>query len=462
MALSLENKKAPTASVNTKGALRSRVFETRFRCEAGFQGSQLRRTVQRFRATPRLLVKNKNVSKRNRRRKKKIHNSSQATSQPVLAKKGGLESCSSAIHAVMADIKAVSVERSHRALDEDRVDGIENQHRTPLASSALSTKNVDPWVKYLDGAPPTKTKPEVMDDSQAEIVSKDSEHAKESKLPEVVHLSVKRADDNFLRLEQNLGCELPVCVANRRDVNKPAIEICGSEGVLWRLERTASSLLPAPEHHPIWLWLLDGFHAAARQGCKEAPRIRISLAQMAKDLSRTPNGQWYRDVDEALSRFSRMVIIAGQSLHVPSGHVVSKSGALGTLCNYVSWRTQSAKERESLVDGLEGWVQPGPFVWDSIRSGYLKAVPLLAVRNLQSYVAQRLYLYLSKHCKPGGQFKVSMNKLLPKIPMACSSDQVRKKLKPHHETLLGLDFLACEPVYEGRGRGLMVTYQRHP
>jgi hypothetical protein len=417
------------------------------------------------------------MGKRNRRRRKKICNSPQATSQPALAKKGGLESCSSAIHAVMADIKAVSVERSHKEekfqaqqstsspshpkipLNEDRVDSIGTQPRTPLASSVLSTKSVDPWVKYLDGPLLTKTKPEVMDDLQAEIVSGNSEHAKESKLPEVVHLSVKRVDDNFLRLEQNLGCELPVCVANRRDVNKPAIEIRGSEGVLWRLERTASSLLPAPEHHPIWLWLLDGFHAAARQECKEAPRIRISLAQMAKDLRRTPNGQWYRDVDEALSRFSRMVITAGQSLHVPSGHVVNKSGAFGTLCNYVSWRTQSAKERESLIDGIEGWVQPGPFVWDSIRSGYLKAVPLLAVRNLRSYVAQRLYLYLSKHCQPGGRYKVSFTKLLPKIPMSLSKNS-KEKLEPHHKALLESGFLASGPVYEGRGARLMVTYER--
>jgi hypothetical protein len=426
------------------------------------------------------------MGKRNRRRHKKIRNASQATSQPVLPKKSGLESCSNEIQAVMAHIKArdarsrkeeklqiqqstsspphpeIVLNESSKTVAGGREDGIRNQHQVSSATSALSTKSADPWVKYLDGIPPRKTKPEVMDKLQAEIASGDSENVKESKLPKVVDLPVKRANDDFLRLEQNLGCELPVCVANRRDVNKPAIEICNSDGVLWRLERTASSLLPAPEHHPIWLWLLDRFHAAAHQGCKEAPRIRISLAQMAKDLRRTPNGQWYRDVDEALSRFSRMVITAGQSLHVPSGHVASKSGALGTLCNYVSWRTQSARERESLIDGLEGWVQPGPFVWDSIRSGYLKAVPLLAVRNLQSYVAQRLYLYLSKHCQPGGQFKVSINKLLPKIPIAYSSDQVRKRLKPHHETLLGLDFLACEPVYEGRGRGLMVTYQRHP
>jgi hypothetical protein len=431
-------------------------------------------------------VKNKNVSKRNRRRHKKIRNASQAISQPVLAKKSGLESCSNEIHAVMAHIEAWN-ERSQReeklqvqeaasspphpeiVLNESsktvaggREDGIRNQHQVSSATSALSTKSADPWVKYLDGVPPSKTKPEVMDKVQAEIASGDSENVKESKLPKVVDLPVKRADDDFLRLEQNLGCELPVCVANRRDVNKPAIEICNSDGVLWRLERTASSLLPAPEHHPIWLWLLDRFHAAAHQGCTEAPRIRISLAQMAKDLRRTPNGQWYRDVDEALSRFSRMVITAGQSLHVPSGHVVSKSGALGTLCNYVSWRTQSAKERESLIDGLEGWVQPGPFVWDSIRSGYLKAVPLLAVRNLQSYVAQRLYLYLSKHCRPGDRYKISTSKLLPKIPLNCPTNEAKRQLRPHHKVLSDIGFLASQPVYEGRGIGLMVTYQRHP
>ncbi|RYF46336.1 MAG: hypothetical protein EOO38_14305 [Cytophagaceae bacterium] len=267
----------------------------------------------------------------------------------------------------------------------------------------------------------------------------------------------------MLRLEQNLGCELPVCVPNRSDVGKEAIEIRSGDNLIWRLVRAADSLLPAPEHHPVWLWILDRSHAAFQAGHNEAPRIAVNLHELAVALGRKPDGRWYRDVNEAFIRFSRMIITAGQSLYVgEENEFVDTSGAFGTLCNYVSWRTTDAKERKTLVDGADGWVQPGPFVWESIRQGYLKAIPLPQMREIKAYVAQRLYLYLSKHCKPGGQYKVSVNKLLPKIPMSCTTDQVRKKLKPHHAALLKFGFLACEPVYEGRGQGLMVTYQRRP
>lgn len=287
------------------------------------------------------------------------------------------------------------------------------------------------------------------------------EIAAKVKLGQVVRLPPKAESDTMLRLEQNLGCELPVCVSNRSDVKNEAIEILSGDNTTWRLERTASSLLPAPEHYPIWLWIVDRCQVAARAGCTEAPRIPINLQELARGIGRQSNGQWYRDVDEALSRFSRMIITAGQALYLDGeDEIVCTNGAFGTLCNYVSWRTTNAKARKTLIDGSDGWVQPGPFLWQSILSGYLKAVPLLPMRELKSYVAQRLYLYLSKHCRPGCQFTVSLNKLLPKIPMKCTSDQIRKKLKPHHAVLRDLGFLAREPSYKGRGQSLMVTYER--
>jgi hypothetical protein len=49
--------------------------------------------------------------------------------------------------------------------------------------------------------------------------------------------------------------------------------------------------------------------------------------------------------------------------------------------------------------------------------------------------------------------------MLPKIPMRLSKN-VKEKLMPHHKALLTLGFLASEPIYEGRGAGLMVTYER--
>jgi hypothetical protein len=296
--------------------------------------------------------------------------------------------------------------------------------------------------------------------SPTEGVASALEKAKELKVIQTIRVPAKAPDDDYFRIEQNLGCELPVCVANRSDVKNEAIEIRSGDDVTYRLVRAADSLLAAPEHHPTWLWFLDRCHAAFRAGHKEAPRIALNLPELALSLGRTPDGRWYADVDEAFKRFSSSIIKAGQILYLgDKNKVVSAHGAFGTLCNYVSWRTENAKERHSLVDGVDGWVQPGPFVWESIRQGYLKAIPLLEIRRIKAYVAQRLYLYLSKHCRPGGQFKVSVNKLLPKIPMKISKN-IKEKLKTHHGTLQAIGFLAFEPVYEGRGANLMVIYQR--
>jgi hypothetical protein len=364
------------------------------------------------------------MGKRNRRRHKKSRNAPQAPSQ-LARPKSDLEGCGDEFYAAAARIMA-------RQRQEERIDC---SVPAPQASPA----------------------------SRTEAVSAALEEAEELKVTQAIRIPVKSPNDDFLRIEQNLGCELPVCVANRSDVKNEAIEIRSGEEVIYRLVRAADSLLAAPEHHPIWLWFLDKCHAAFRAGYKEAPRIALNLHELALSLGRTPEGRWYADVDEGFKRFSSSIIKAGQILYLgDKNEVVSAHGAFGTLCNYVSWRTTNAKERQTLVDGIDGWVQPGPFVWESIKQGYLKAIPLPEMREIKAYVAQRLYVYLSKHCKPGEQFKISMNKLLPKIPLNSPMNHAKRDLKRHHHALSELGFLACEPVYTGRGQGLMVTYQRRP
>lgn len=276
-----------------------------------------------------------------------------------------------------------------------------------------------------------------------------------------IRLPAKSTEDFVLRLEQNLGCELPVCVANRRDVHKNAIEVSINESLVWKLVRTTDSLLPAPEHYPIWIWLIDRFHAAARTNCKEPPRIAINLAELGAALGSKMDGRWYKNVDEAFCRFSSLVIKVGHACYVAnSGALVNQRGAFGTLCSYVSWRTTDSEERKTLVDGVDGWVMPGPFIWESILSEYLKAIPLLQLRELKAYVSQRLFLYLGKHCRAGSTFKISLRKLLPKIPISCSAREAKRRLQPHHQALIASGFLKSEPIYEGRGQSLMVKYER--
>lgn len=285
------------------------------------------------------------------------------------------------------------------------------------------------------------------------------------KLGKLIRLPDRKVEDPMLRLEQNLGCELPVCVGNRRDVHDVAIETTVNGRTTWRLTRLADTLLPAPEHYRFWLWFLDRCQAAARAGYDDPPRITINLGELYDLFGGGKGGTWYREVDEAFTRFSGLVVKIRESYHTPEG-VMEQSATVGTLCYYSSWRPE--KDKKGRVRKLEmpergrnvGWIAPGPLLWASIRGGYLKAVPMQPMRQLSSYVAQRLLAYLTKHCQPGAQYKVALSKLLPKIPMQCPPDQIKTKLKRHHRSLTDAGFLTGEPVFEGRGQGLMVTYQR--
>lgn len=288
--------------------------------------------------------------------------------------------------------------------------------------------------------------------------------AERQELGRIINLPAKRAEDPVLRLEQNLGCELPVCVSNRRDVRRTSIEVSAGGATTWRLTRSAETLLPAPEHYRYWLWFLDRCREAAEAGEEKPPRIVLNPPELY-DLfgiegAGKKGGSWYREIDDAFKRFSHLILGVHEAFHTPKGGVTVCGGALGTLCTYVSWRTKQPSERQELFNFEKGWVAPGPMLWATICNGYLKAVPLQPMRYLTSYVAQRLLAYLTKHCRPGEQYKVSLAKLLPKIPMSCAYNETKRRLGPHHRALLNVGFLASEPVFESRGTSLTVTYER--
>lgn len=270
-----------------------------------------------------------------------------------------------------------------------------------------------------------------------------------------VMVLAERRRDAALRLEQNLGCELPVCVANRRDVNDVSIRFKTDEGLEWQLMRGAATKLPSPEHYKYWLWFLDRCNQAAEQGMTLAPRIALIPTELSRAFNLAPSGQWYRDVDEAFKCFSHLIVSAHSVFHA-GGKQMTTDTTLGTLCYYSSWRDNKGFE------GLEsrGWIAPGPLLWSSIQNGYLLSVPMDKLVQLNSYIAQRLYTYLSKHCRPGKEYTVSLRKLLPKLPMKTPLEKASSALRRHHADLVKVGFLARAPKFVGRGVNRMVVYQR--
>jgi hypothetical protein len=286
-----------------------------------------------------------------------------------------------------------------------------------------------------------------------------------NRLGSLVKVSPKLLSDPVLRVEQNVGCELPVCVSNRRDVKKHAIEIRMNGGTVWKLKRVAGGSLPAPEHFKIWLWFLDRCQAAcyADPENEDPPRISIDLKELKALFGNEGgggSGGWYRNIDEALCRFSELVISVHDSYYTPNGIMMTGKANMGTLCSYVSWREKRGNEQVGQFETNDrGWIAPGPLLWASIRGGYIKAVPFRAILDVP-YVAQRLVTYLMKHCKPDAAFKVRLEKLLPKIPLEGPIKACRRRLASHHEVLFKIGFLATPPVFEGRGTETMVIYER--
>ena len=271
----------------------------------------------------------------------------------------------------------------------------------------------------------------------------------------IIHLPPRAINGSF-KLEQNLGCELPVCAANRRAVDDIAIEIVTDDGTQWRLVRTADSKLPSPEHYPYWLWFLDRCQAAAERGEEKAPVIILDPVELFDLFGGQRGGAQYHYLDDAFERFSSLVI-KNRSAVVMKGQLFEERGNLGTLCLYRSWRARPEKDQQ-VFDFAKGGLMPGPVLWASVRAGYLKSIPLSPLREL-GYVGQRLYTYLSKHCQPGGKFVISASKLLPKIPMRCPPDQLKKELRKHHDQLERVGFLASAD-FEGRGQELKLVYRR--
>lgn len=276
----------------------------------------------------------------------------------------------------------------------------------------------------------------------------------------IFDLTMKRAS---LKLEQNLGCELPVCVASHHETKRSYIEVVTDAGVIWRLTRESGGYLPAPEHYAYWLWFLDRCQAASEQGYMEPPRVVINPGEIF-DLFGAPKkgkksgyqGWRYDALDAAFSRFSSLTI-RKRGAFFDGNRVHSGDARLGTLCYYMSWRADST-ERQIASELLGAWVKPGPLLWDSIKHGYLKSVPLDSLKHL-TYVEQRLFTYLAKHCKPGCIFAVAPEKLLPKIPLHCPTNKLKHKLGPRHEALAKIGFLSDARV-EGRGRSKLLVYRR--
>jgi hypothetical protein len=248
--------------------------------------------------------------------------------------------------------------------------------------------------------------------------------------------------------------ELPVCVANRKDVRQEAIEIAFSEHETWRMSRGIDHPFPAPEHYKYWLWFLSKCHHAAISGSKQAPAIEVDFAETEKLFGSMRFEKGLPDIEEAFLRFANLLLSFRADIVADEMHYLG-FGSLGALCRYISWRTTDQHENR-----FKRQVIPGHHIWMGILNEEIQCPPIETIRRLPSYVSQRLCIYLRRHCEPGGQHRVPLKTLLPRIPMTVDLAEAKNTLMPHHKALVQMRFLASEPKFAGRGADKCVVYER--
>jgi hypothetical protein len=284
----------------------------------------------------------------------------------------------------------------------------------------------------------------------------------ESEVATVIHLRPLDPKGNIWT-EQNLGCELPICVPNRHQIKDKAIEYIDEEkGRRWRLVRSAEGSLPSPEAYRYWLWFIDRCIRAAADGHEAAPWIDVNPRELCELFGNTPSGSRYRVIDDAFTSFADLRLKETSAFYdAETRSVWNKTGTV-SLCDYESWRRTTEKQ-ERTYQGAR--IRPGAMLWSSIKANYIKALPFEPLKDL-SYIAQRLYTYISKHCRPGGSYTVNIQRMLPKIPLSSANLHIRRTLGRAHTELATKGFLL--PLTEtppgaqwsGRGKTLTITYRR--
>lgn len=286
-------------------------------------------------------------------------------------------------------------------------------------------------------------------------------------MAEVIHLRPLTTSEDIWT-EQNLGCELPVCVSNRKHVKDPAITFSTDDGRHWRLERGVCGKLPAPEYYKYWLWFVDRCVRAAAESPKAPPWIDVNPLELFDLFGHGKSGERYRIIDDAFKAFAELRMTAKSAFYDPTNGRVFHEEAHTSLCDYISWREESLSGGDPR-NPPRAKIRPGYMLWESVKADYVKSFPLEPIKDLP-YVSQRLFTYISKHCLPGRHYTVNVWKMLPKIPLELRSNQVKTVLNRYHADLISKGFLLpmtpAKPgdppgvEWKGRGKNLIVTYSR--
>jgi hypothetical protein len=266
--------------------------------------------------------------------------------------------------------------------------------------------------------------------------------------------------------EMNLA-EFPIALLSKyHNPNLKTIEfsdtIQGESGKIikreWVVTGSDKFGLPLAYDNDVLLALM----AIGKETNYESPVIHFSRYKILQILGWQDNGKNYRRIKEALNRLVSAKIFANNAFW-DNNRKAYVTLAFGIFENYTLLDSSVGKRKQD-DNSLLSSVKLDDYLFQSIKSNYIKSLDLEIYCKINSVIAKQLYRYLDKKRYGKEKFEIKLTNLAYahvgldkenyKYPSA-----IKRKLDPAHKELIDLGFLeSAEYQLTSDGKSEKVIY----
>jgi plasmid replication initiation protein len=262
------------------------------------------------------------------------------------------------------------------------------------------------------------------------------------------------------RDELNLA-EFPFALLHSRPPKNPPLALEFRDGDKeWTVEGSPKYGLPLAPDIEVYVVLME---ITREQGFPV--QVEFCRRELIRRLGWDPNGRSYERLTLALDRLVSVTIRTRNAFFDAEKRRWSSKEAFHILDRYkIADGTLPGQEQPTL---FPSWIRWSDELYANLRAGYIKTLDVNLFLSLRSSIAQALYRFLDK--KRGGDgkplFRMALKTLVFEhlgLSRTYFPSEAKHKLKPAHEELISVGFLAGVDFAPMKSGEEMVIYRFAP
>jgi hypothetical protein len=227
----------------------------------------------------------------------------------------------------------------------------------------------------------------------------------------------------------------------------------------WILEGHPTYGLPTAMDVTVYVALMQ---LTWEQGLPE--QIQFTRHEILQRLGWSAKGRNYERFKLSLDRLKGLNIRTKNAFYDRKQRKWEKERSLGLIADYELNDSRQVREDELAL--FKSWVMWSPFLYSSIKAGYIKALDVDVFLSLQSAISQSLYRYLDSRKYDGKPvYRIGIKKLAFEhlgLDRSYAPSQIKRQLDRAHEELVQIGFLGAAEYTKMKTGEEMVVYRFSP